>query len=164
MAEFKAVKKKAGLSKKYIDTYWRSFFVPFRDAFKDCVITDVTAEAVEKYIYKNEAWNATTRATVIRHLSVLFNFAVGRGYVTMNPFRSIQKPKKSASTPETTTPLPIQVLWNCENARLTIWPQCVVPRTNSNGVGLPDPLPILRIRHQDKSRLRRRSDGQHDTP
>ena len=71
--------------------------MPFRDAFKDCVITDVTAEAAEKFVYKNPAWNATTRATVIRHLSVLFNFAVGRGYVTMNPFTSIQKPKKAAS-------------------------------------------------------------------
>ena len=97
MEEFKTVKTKAGLSKKYLDTSWRSFFVPFRDAFKDCQITEVTAEAAEKFIYKNKDWNATTRATVIRHLNVLFNFAIERHYATLNPFAAIQKPKRAAN-------------------------------------------------------------------
>jgi integrase len=97
MDQFKSVKTKAGLSAKYLDTAWWSFFVPFRDAFKNCLITDVTSEAVEKYIYKHEDWNSTTRATVIRHLSVLFNFAIDRGYATLNPLSSIQKPKRAAN-------------------------------------------------------------------
>lgn len=97
MDQFKSVKTKAGLSTKYLDTAWDSFFVPFRDAFKDCLITDVTSDAVEKYIYKHTGWNSTTRATVIRHLSVLFNFAIERGYATLNPLSAIQKPKRAAS-------------------------------------------------------------------
>jgi integrase len=95
--QFKAVKTKANLSRKYIDTAWRSFFVPFRDHFENCAISDVTSEAVERYIYKNKDWNATTRGTVIRHLNVLFNFAVERGFATLNPCATIQKPKRAAS-------------------------------------------------------------------
>jgi integrase len=97
MTEFKTVKTKAGLSSKYLKTAWDSFFVPFRDRFKDCVITDVTTEAAEKYVFGHKKWNATSRATLIRHLKVLFNFAIKRGYVTLNPFATIQSPKKAAN-------------------------------------------------------------------
>jgi hypothetical protein len=74
--EFKNVKRKAGLSQKYLQTARSSFFVPFRDHFKNCLITEVTAEACEKYIYKRKEWNNTSRATHIRHFNVLFNFAI----------------------------------------------------------------------------------------
>ena len=97
MDQFKAVKTKAGLSKKYLDTSWNSFFVPFRDAFKNCTITEVTSEAAEKFIYGHPEWNATSRGTVIRHLSVLFNFAIQRGYAALNPFSTVQKPKRAAN-------------------------------------------------------------------
>jgi len=95
--EFQRVKKGAGLSDKYLDTARASFFVPFRDAFNNCNVTEVTSAAVEKYVYKNKAWSATTRNTVIRHLSVLFNFAIERGHATQNPLRTIQKPKRAVS-------------------------------------------------------------------
>ena len=38
MTEFNEVKTKAGLTPKYLNTAWASFFVPFRNAFKDCRI------------------------------------------------------------------------------------------------------------------------------
>ncbi len=94
---FEETKKKAGLSSKYITTAKQSFFIPFRVQFKNCLVTDVTADACEKYIYKHKEWGTTTRATHIRHLNVLFNFAISKGYATMNPMESIQRPKKPAS-------------------------------------------------------------------
>jgi len=95
--EFKTVKKKAGLSEKYLETSARCFFGPFRDHFKNCVITEVTAEACEKYIYKRKEWNNTSRATHIRHLNVLFNFAIEKGYASLNPFEKVQRPKRQAN-------------------------------------------------------------------
>ena len=94
MNAFKAVKMKAGRSEKYLETAWKSFFVPFRDQFKDRQVADITSDAVEKYIYRSKKWNATTRNAHLRHLSVLFNFAVERGYSSINPFKSVERPKK----------------------------------------------------------------------
>jgi integrase len=97
MNAFKAVKTKAGRSKKYLDTAWHSFFVPFRDHFNDCFVADITAEACEKYIYKARSWNATTRRTHLRHLSVLLNFAVQKGYCSLNPIQEVERPTRPAS-------------------------------------------------------------------
>lgn len=94
MTEFNKVKSAAGLSKKYLDTAWHSFFAPFREHFKDCPITQVTKDQCQKYIYKHDSWNATTIATHIRHLSVLYNFAIETGYATLNPLAKVQRPKK----------------------------------------------------------------------
>ena len=94
--QFMDVKKKGGLTGKYIDTAKRCFFNPFKDHFKNCPITDVTGDAAEKYVYGQKSWNPTTQATHIRNLSVLYNFAIKKGYATLNPFQHIQKPKKPA--------------------------------------------------------------------
>ena len=97
MDEFNAVKEKAGLSAKYPRTAKGSFFMPFRDHFKKCLITDATAEAAEKYIYRHKTWNPTTRGTHIRHLNVLFNFAIERGHATLNPLAKVQRPKRQSN-------------------------------------------------------------------
>ena len=97
MDEFNTVKEKAGLSAKYLTTAKDSFFAPFRDHFRNCLITDVTADVAEKYIYRHKTWNPTTRATHIRHLNVLFNFAIERGHATLNPLSKVQRPKRQAN-------------------------------------------------------------------
>lgn len=98
MTEFKAAKLKGGRTSKYLDTAWNSFFVPFRDHFKNCEIADVTSQECEKYVFKSKVWNATTRRSHIRHLSVLFNFAKDKKYTGINPFDDVEMPKKPAST------------------------------------------------------------------
>ena len=98
---FKDVKIKGGLTAKYITTASRCFFTPFKDHFKNCLITDVTAEAAEKYVYKQKTWNSTTQATHIRNLSVLFNFAIKRGFAALNPFDHVQRPKRPAGNSST---------------------------------------------------------------
>ena len=98
MEQFKSVKLKSGRSGKYIETAWTSFFVPFRDHFKDCEIGEVTSEACEKYFYRSKTWSTTTLRSHLRHVSVLFNFAIERGYAGINPIDSVEKPKKPAGT------------------------------------------------------------------
>ena len=98
MDQFKGAKVKSGRSNKYIDTAWSSFFVPFRDHFKNCEIGDVTSDACERYFYQSKTWNDTTRRSHLRHVSVLFNFAVKRGYAGINPIRAVEKPNKPPST------------------------------------------------------------------
>jgi integrase len=98
MDEFKASKLKGGQSHKYINTAWTSFFVPFRDHFKNCFMTELTTEDCERYVFKSKTWSPTTRRTHTRHLSVLCNFAVEKGFVGYNPFKKITKIKKPAGT------------------------------------------------------------------
>lgn len=98
MEEFREAKTKAGMSKKYIQTSWNTFFVPFKNKFKDCMMSELTADDCEAYIYASKTWNATTKRSHIRHLSVLCNYAVERGCLGYNPFSKVIKPKRPAST------------------------------------------------------------------
>lgn len=98
MEEFKSVKQKSGRTAKYLDTAGKTFFVPFRDHFKNCEVGDVTSEACERYFYRSKTWSATTRRSHLRHVSVLFNFAVERGYAGINPIDDVERPKKPPGT------------------------------------------------------------------
>ncbi len=96
--DFEKVKKKGGRSTKYLESCRATFFVPFRDHFMNCAITDITTHQCEKYIFRRRSWNATSQNTHIRHLSVLFNFAINKGYATLNPFDKVERPKKLPNT------------------------------------------------------------------
>lgn len=98
MEQFKSAKQKSGRSAKYLDTSWKTFFVPFRDHFKNCEISEVTSTACELYFYKSKSWSATTRRSHLRHVSVLFNFAVEKGFAGINPVADVERPKKPAGT------------------------------------------------------------------
>jgi hypothetical protein len=45
---FQRDKRRQGLSESYITNSRRSFFVPFKDAFKDCLMNDVTPKRICK--------------------------------------------------------------------------------------------------------------------
>ena len=98
MDKFIKIKTKAGLTKVYLENSVSGFFTPFCNEFKNCQITEITTVAAEKYLYQHKTWNPTTRMTHIRHLNVLFNFALEKGYVALNPIAKVQRPKKQTST------------------------------------------------------------------
>ncbi len=98
MEDFRKDKQRAKLSEKYITTAWASFFVPFRDHFKNCLIADVTGEQCDDYLHRSKTWSSTTRLAHLRHLNVLFNYALKKGYIGVNPFASVTKPKKPPGT------------------------------------------------------------------
>lgn len=98
MDAFKVEKEQGGRSKKYITTAWDSFFVPFRDSFNDGQIAEITGDDCKRYIFKSKEWSGATRRTHLRHLRVLFNFAVKERYAGYNPFPPIKDLKKPAGT------------------------------------------------------------------
>ena len=98
MAKFRSAKATAGMSSKYLGNSESSFFTPFKRHFDDCVMSDLTTESCQSYLDNHKAWTATTTRSHIRHLSVLCNFAIEKGYMSYNPFSKVQKPKRPPST------------------------------------------------------------------
>lgn len=98
MAKFRSAKSKAGMSPKYLDNSDSSFFTPFKRHFSDCPVSELTTEDCQTYLDQHTTWNATTKRSHIRHLSVLCNFAVEKGYMSYNPFTKVEKPKRPPST------------------------------------------------------------------
>jgi site-specific recombinase XerD len=86
---FEQKKKDENLSAKYIKTAPRCFFVPFKNAFQNSLINEVTSEEVHRYIHKRENWNVTSKNTHNRHLRALYAFLIQQGYATHNPFNSV---------------------------------------------------------------------------
>ena len=72
---FASDKKTDGLTDRYIQTRRRCFFAPFRDAFKNCLMNDVTPTEARRYIHRQDTWNNTTKNTHLRHLRALY-FAI----------------------------------------------------------------------------------------
>jgi integrase len=86
---FQDAKRQQSFSDKYIVTSRRCFFAPFRDAFKNRLISEITSCETEHYIYKKDNWNVTTKNTHNRHLRALYGFAIQQGYATQNPFNLV---------------------------------------------------------------------------
>lgn len=87
---FEQAKRRKNLSEKYITTAARCFFAPFRDAFRNSLVNDISPAQAEKYLHQNEEWSGTTRNTHNRHLRTFYSFLIKRGHATMNPFTSIE--------------------------------------------------------------------------
>ena len=97
---FKKEKAKDGLSQKYLDTSKNSFFAPFRDAFENRYMNEVTPQQARAYLHRNSAWSVVTRNTHHRHLRTLYNFLIEQKHATINPFdfkRAKVKPQRLAT-------------------------------------------------------------------
>jgi integrase len=87
---FVAAKTKEKLSTTYIEKSERCFFRPFRDKFKNCIVSEISPAQAEKYIDGHAAWNEVTRNTHVRHLRTFYGFLIGTGHATINPFLSVK--------------------------------------------------------------------------
>ena len=83
-------KTKDGRSSKYIKTSRRCFFAPFRNAFNNCLISDVSPSDAQKYIDAHRQWSDVSKNTHIRHLRALYAFHIKAGHATLNPFKSVE--------------------------------------------------------------------------
>lgn len=97
---FASVKTAEGLSKTYLEKSRRCFFVPFRDAMKNCLMNDVTPTRAHDYIYRKDNWNKTTKNTHLRHLRALYGFVMKKGHATFDPFASVPFAKDKGSKVE----------------------------------------------------------------
>ena len=88
MDSFDRDNKRRGLSLAYL-TKSRTFFSQFRNAFKDCLMSDVAVRQAKEYIYGNEAWGAASKNSHIRHLRALYSATIKAGHATLNPFKDV---------------------------------------------------------------------------
>ena len=86
---FKTKKKAEGASKTYLEKSARCFFVPFRDTFRNCLMSDISPTQAEEYIYRQKTWSDETKNTHNRHLRALYSFLITKKYATINPFHSV---------------------------------------------------------------------------
>jgi integrase len=87
---FREAKIQKNCSTKYIEHSRRCSFFPFRDAFKNCLLNEVSDTEANRYIYGNKMWGVATKNNHNRHLRALYSFAMSRGYATRNPFASVE--------------------------------------------------------------------------
>lgn len=78
-------------------------------------IGDISRENVSDYVYKeNQHVSSTTKRNLLRNLSVLFNFAVKRDYLKLNPVEKIDRPTQLFKKPHVLTPTDFEtLLQNC---------------------------------------------------
>jgi len=93
---FQKEKTTQGLSRSYLANSRRCFFTPFRDAFKNSLVNEITPTKAHRYIYGKGSWNGTTKNSHLRHLRALYSFAMKKGYVTIDPFASVPFVKDKA--------------------------------------------------------------------
>lgn len=86
--------KRRGLSSTYL-VKSRAFFKQFRDAFDNCLMSDVTVRGAKDYIFGNDGWSAASKNAHIRHLRALYSATIKAGYATLNPFKDVAFAKES---------------------------------------------------------------------
>ena len=97
IAELLESKKRAGRKESYTRTL--GFVLKaFSREFPECYINEIGRHDIETWLNSNFA-NLTTRRNRIRDLSILFTFAVKRGYAGSNPFDEIERPTITLKRP-----------------------------------------------------------------
>jgi site-specific recombinase XerD len=62
-------------------------------------MSEITAKRFNDYLYSKTNWNATSKLSHIRFISVLFNHCLREGYVTANPIKTIERPQQLNKAP-----------------------------------------------------------------
>lgn len=98
--QFIKMKTTSNRSKKYIRGLTNFDFKVFKEHFgSDTLIGTVTTKMFNDYLYARTTWNATSKLSHIRFISVLFNYCLREGYVTTNPLKKIERPQQLNGAP-----------------------------------------------------------------
>lgn len=85
----------------------------FADYTNNAIISDITKQQVDDYIYKqHEHVNAVSKLNILRNLSVLFNYGLKQHYCAFNPAENIDKPQVQWKKPEVLSPEDMTTLLN----------------------------------------------------
>jgi integrase len=95
--EFLLAKARAGRSDRYLRALKNSLS-KFRNGRANVPASAVTSAEIEKWLLTSE-WSARTRKGYLSDVSILFNFAVRRGYVAKNPAGGVESPVCDGSKP-----------------------------------------------------------------
>lgn len=79
----------------------RTRYAKFIEGYSDYAIGEISSLDIKRYLdCCARHGNLTTKAGTIRYLSVLFNFAMKRGYLKKNPMDQIERPRLKYKVPE----------------------------------------------------------------
>ncbi len=92
---FLVAKARAGKSDRYLRTMKNSLS-KFARGRGSAPLASVTPADLEKWVLNND-WNGTTRRGYLRDVGTLFNFAMRRNIVTVNPARAVELPARADS-------------------------------------------------------------------
>ena len=111
--ELIAQKEQVGRSPNHIDDL-KIKLGTFREYIKDdTIIGDITSDQIQSYIYvAQNGLSGLSKANHIRILKLLFNFAIGKGYTSVNPVKKIDKPTFKFAAPKVMSPEDFTVLLN----------------------------------------------------
>jgi len=77
------------------------------------LIQNITVRQIKDFIWKQHSKvNPTTKKNLIRNLSVLYNYAIEKGYAGINPLNQVEKPRVLVETPHVLSPEDFQILLN----------------------------------------------------
>ena len=86
-------KRQAERRKNYLDDLAVKFEVFGRYIGPETKIGDITEEQIKEYIFvKNESNSKVTKLNNIRCLSVIFNYAIKKKFISLNPVAGIERP------------------------------------------------------------------------
>jgi integrase len=95
-------KERERCSNAYIQGYRKTFFPPFKKAFERRIVSEISRNEVEKFIYSKTTWNPVTIRSHLQYLRTFFNFLIAKGYAKLNPFATIKPPKSRYSVSDKT--------------------------------------------------------------
>lgn len=106
-------KRQSGRKQSYIDSLNKHLSKFVAVVGGDTKIGNITDEQVIRYVYKHYSHaNEVTKLNVIRNLSVLFNFAINKKFIGINPVLGVEKPEERRKKPKVLTPEDMTTLLN----------------------------------------------------
>lgn len=78
----------------------RTRYASFIDKHGASAVANIQTRHVTEWIEAQSFTSDVTRANAMRYLSVFFNFAVKRGYITRSPMAGIERPRVRYTVPE----------------------------------------------------------------
>lgn len=98
LEEFLTSKRNSGKKERYVNILRITLRKFLRD-FVNRNANEVHSSEIEEWLDRQEQHSQLTRKNYIRDISMLFNFAVKRGYSSENPVRHIERPRPVQGNP-----------------------------------------------------------------
>jgi integrase len=113
VTEFLADKRLVGRRGNYLDGL-KDKWVRFSEHIgKGKLVGDITTEQIKDYVYVTRSdLSDTTKADYLRCLSILFNYAIKKKYIGLNPTKDINRPSPKFNPPSVLSPEDFAALLN----------------------------------------------------
>ena len=113
VSDFIRDKEKVGRTSNYLGGLKDRFDTFAAHIGADAKVGDVTSEQVDNYVYAvRKDLGAVTKSDYLRSLSILFNYAIKRQYISINPVKAVERPKKVFHAPKVLAPEDCAILLN----------------------------------------------------